>query len=99
VLVFICIGSHRIEYVACTSNPDGVWMLQQARNLLMDLDDCGKRPRLFIHDRDSKFSRAFETVFRSSGMQVIRTPVRAPNANAPSSAGSEASGASASTVS
>jgi len=37
VLVFICIGSRRIEYVACTSNPDGAWMMQQARNLLMGL--------------------------------------------------------------
>ena len=39
VLVFICIGSRRIEYMACTSNPDGDWMLQQARNLLMDIND------------------------------------------------------------
>src|SRR5438094_3520745 len=82
VLVFICIGSRRIEYTACTSNPDGDWMLQQVRNLLMNLDDCGQRPRLLIHDRDSKFSRAFDAVFRSEGMRVIRTPVRAPNANA-----------------
>jgi putative transposase len=82
VLVFICIGSRRIEYVACTSNPDGAWMLQQARNLLMDLDDCGSRPRLLVHDRDAKFSRCFDAVFHSEGMRVIRTPVRAPNANA-----------------
>jgi transposase InsO family protein len=83
VLVFICIGSRRIEYMACTSNPDGDWMLQQARNLLMDIDDHGgQRPRLLIHDRDAKFSRAFDAVFRSDGMRVIRTPVRAPNANA-----------------
>ena len=82
VLVFICVGSRRVEYMACTSNPDGVWMLQQARNLLMDLDDRGQRPRLLIHDRDSKFSRAFDALFRSDGARVIRTPVRAPNANA-----------------
>ena len=82
VLVFICIGSRRIEYVACTSNPDGDWMLQQARNLLMDLDDRGQRPRFLIHDRDSKFSRAFDAVFHGDGIKVIRTPVRAPNANA-----------------
>jgi putative transposase len=80
VLVFICIGSRRIEYVACTSNPGGVRMLQQARNVLMDLDDRGQRPRLLIHDR--KFSRAFDDVVRSDGIRVIRTPVRAPNANA-----------------
>jgi putative transposase len=82
VLVFICIGSRRIEYLACTSNPDGAWILQQARNLLMNLDDRGQRCRFVIHDRDSKFSRAFDGVFRSDGMRVIRTPVRAPNANA-----------------
>jgi putative transposase len=82
VLVFICIGNRRIEYVACTSNPDGGWMLQQARNLLMNLDDRGQRPRLLIHDRDSKFSRAVDGLFRTAGMRVIRTPVRAPNANA-----------------
>ena len=82
VLVFICVASRRIEYMACTRNPDGVWMLQQARNLRMDLDDRGQRPRLLIHDRDSKFSRAFDAVFRSDGVRVIRTPLRAPNANA-----------------
>jgi transposase InsO family protein len=82
VLVFICIGGRRIQYVACTSNPDGAWMMQQARNLLMDLDDRGQRPRLLIHDRDSKFSRAFDAVFHGERIRVIRTPLRAPNANA-----------------
>ena len=82
VLVFICIGSRRIEYMACTSNPGGDWMLQQARNLLMNLDDRGQRPRLLIHDRDSKFSHTFDALFRNDGIRVIRTPVRAPNANA-----------------
>ena len=82
VLVFICIGSRRIEYIASTSNPDGAWMLQQPRNLLMDLDDRGRRPRFLIHDRDSKFSRAFDAVFHGEGVRVIRTPFQAPNANA-----------------
>ncbi|MCA1677708.1 MAG: integrase core domain-containing protein [Actinobacteria bacterium] len=82
VLVFICIGSRRIEYVACTPNPDGAWMLQQARNLMMDLDERGQRPRFLIHDRDAKFSRAFDGIFHSAAIKVVRTPVRAPNANA-----------------
>jgi putative transposase len=82
VLVVICVGSRRIEYVACTSNPDGAWMLQQARNLLMNLDDCGQRPRYLIHDRDTKFSRAFDAIFDGEGVRVIRTPIQAPNANA-----------------
>ena len=82
VLVFICVGSRRIEYVACTSNPDEAWMLQQARNLRMDLDDRGQQPRFLIHDRDAKFPRAFDASFGAEGVRVIRTPVRAPNANA-----------------
>jgi putative transposase len=82
VLVFLSIGSRRVEYVACTSNPDTVWMLQQARNLLMDLDDRGRPVRFLIHDRDSKFSAALDAVFTGEGIRIVRTPVRAPNANA-----------------
>lgn len=82
VLVFLSIGSRRIEYVACTSSPDTGWMLQQARNLLMDLDDRARAPRFLIHDRDTKFAAAFDAVFASEGIRIIRTPVQAPNANA-----------------
>jgi len=49
---------------------------------LIDLDDCGRQPRLLIHDRHAKFSRAFDATFQGEGIRVIRTPVRAPNANA-----------------
>jgi putative transposase len=68
VLFFISIGTRRVEYVACTSKPDTSWMTQQARNLLMDLDDRSQRPRFLIHDRDTKFSRAFDVIFRSEGL-------------------------------
>jgi putative transposase len=82
VLVFLSIGSRRVEYLACTRNPDTRWMLQQARNLLMDTDDRRRRVRFLVHDRDSKFSAAFDALFDSAGIRIIRTPVRAPNANA-----------------
>jgi putative transposase len=81
VLFFISLATRRIEYVACTSNPDGEWTAQQARNLMMQLGDA-QPYRLLIHDRDSKFGGGFDEVFCSEGMRVIRTPVRAPNANA-----------------
>jgi len=55
VLVFLCLGSRRVEYLACTSKPDTAWMLQQARNLLMTLDDHDRQMRFLIHDRDAKF--------------------------------------------
>ena len=57
-------------------------MTQQARNLLMNLDDRLERPRFLIHDRDRKFSRAFDAIFRGEDITVTRTPIQAPNANA-----------------
>jgi putative transposase len=81
VLFFISLATRRIEYIACTAKPDGRWVSQQARNLVMHLGD--KQPFLFlVHDRDTKFSDAFDEVFRTEGIKVIRTPIQAPNANA-----------------
>jgi transposase InsO family protein len=82
VLAFLSVGSRRLEYFACTSKPDTAWMLQQARNLLMHLDDRDLPVRFLIHDRDAKFPRAFDALLASENIKVIRTPVRAPNANA-----------------
>jgi putative transposase len=82
VLAFISTGSRRIEYFAITSKPDTAWMLQQARNLLTDLDDRDQQVRFLIHDRDARFPRAFDALLESEGADIIRTPVRAPNANA-----------------
>jgi transposase InsO family protein len=81
VLFFISLATRRIEYVACTSNPDGGWVAQQARNLIMRFGD-EQLFRFLVHDRDAKFSHAFDEVFRTEGIEVIRTPVQAPNANA-----------------
>jgi hypothetical protein len=64
VLAFLSIGSRRIEYVAVTSKPDTAWMLQQARNLLMELDDRQQPVRFLIHDRDAKFPQAFDALWR-----------------------------------
>ena len=82
VLLFVSIGTRRVEYVACTSKPTTAWMSQQARNLLMDLDDRNQQLRFLIHDRDTKFSGVFDSIIRSEGIEIIRTPVQAPNANA-----------------
>jgi putative transposase len=81
VLFFISLATRRIEYVACTPSPHGRWVVQQACNLTMQLGD-EQRSRFLIHDRDAKFSLAFDEIFRSEGIKVIRTPVQAPNANA-----------------
>jgi putative transposase len=82
VLAFISIGNRRIEYFAVTSRPDTAWMLQQARNLLMELDERNEPARFLIHDRDTKFPTAFDALLATGNITAIRTPVRAPNANA-----------------
>jgi putative transposase len=82
VLAFLSLGSRRIEYVACTGKPNTAWMLQQTRNLLMELDDRDQPTRFLLHDRDAKFPRAFDALLENANIKVIRTPVQAPNANA-----------------
>jgi predicted amidohydrolase len=65
-----------------TAHPDGPWVDQQARNLLLMFGGRGLRLRLLIRDRDAKFTRAFDDLFRSEGCDILITPVQAPNANA-----------------
>jgi putative transposase len=82
VLFFLELGSRRVHFAGCTANPDGRWTAQQARQLAWSLSERARPARFLIHDRDSKFSRAFDEVFRSEGVEIIRTPFRAPKANA-----------------
>ena len=71
-----------MHVAGCTANPDGSWTAQQARQLAWSLPERATPARFLIHDRDSKFSRDFDEVFRSEGVEIIRTPFRAPKANA-----------------
>jgi putative transposase len=82
VLFFIELESRRVHLAGCTSTPAGSWVAQQARNLVMDVAERPQPLRLLLHDRDAKFSAAFDDVFRTEGATVIRTPIKAPNANA-----------------
>ncbi len=82
VLFLFELGTRRVHLAGCTANPDGGWAFQQARQFAWSLCEGPTPARFLIHDRDSKFSRAFDTVFKSEGVEIIRTPFRAPQANA-----------------
>jgi transposase InsO family protein len=81
VLFFIQLHTRRVHPAGVTANPAGAWVAQQARNLLGALDEEAGF-RFLIRDRDSKFTRAFDDIWRAVGAEVIPTPIQAPNANA-----------------
>jgi hypothetical protein len=82
VLFFLEVHTRRVFVAGCTARPTAAWVTQQARNLCWRLDDAGRRPTVLIRDRDAKFPRAFDDVFRSEGVRVVRAPYRAPRARA-----------------
>jgi len=82
VLFFIELGTRRVHVAGCTQHPTSAWVSQQARQLMWELQERTTPLRFLIHDRDAKFSSSFDAVFLSEHIEIIRTPFRAPNANA-----------------
>jgi putative transposase len=71
-----------VHLAGCTANPSGGWVTQQARQFAWTLSERSAPLRLLSHDRASKFTRDFDTVFQGEGIEIVRTPIRAPKANA-----------------
>jgi len=82
VLFFIDLERRVVFLAGATAHPAGAWVTQQARNLVATLEDQCRAVRFLLRDRDGKFVGPFDEVQRSTGARVIRTPVRAPQANA-----------------
>ncbi len=82
-LLFVIEVERRVVHLlGVTTNPNGPWVTQVARNFCTKLKDAGRRVRFLIRDRDTKFATGFHKAFASIGAKTVLTPVRAPNANA-----------------
>jgi transposase InsO family protein len=76
------IGTRYGHIHSVTANPDRAWTTQQARNLLLDLDDRVHQFTVMIRDRGGQFTAAFDTVLADAGVTVVKIPPRCPRANA-----------------
>jgi transposase InsO family protein len=81
VLAVIEHGTRRIRVLGATENPVQSWVVQQARNLLMDLEDAGTPAKFVLHDRDASFTATFDSVFQAAGIRVVWSAVEAPRMN------------------
>jgi putative transposase len=81
VLTAIEHGSRRVRVLGVTEHPVQSWVIQQARNLLMDVEDAGARVKFALHDRDAIFTAAFDDVFQAAGVRIVRSAVQAPRMN------------------
>jgi hypothetical protein len=82
VFFAIEVGSRRVHLLGVTRHPTGQWVTQQARNLVMALDEAGQPMKFLVRDRDAKFIAPFDAVFTDAGIRVLKTPPQAPRANA-----------------
>jgi hypothetical protein len=95
VLLFLELETRRVHLAGVTAHPNGRWVTQQARNLLLVLGEQGRRARFVLRDHDAKSSRSFDDVFSSEGGEVLVTPVRRRKRMPPRSAGCAPSAPSA----
>jgi putative transposase len=76
------VGTRYVHILGITASPDGLWTVQQIRNLLMDLGDRAADFRFLVRDRAGQFTASFDAVLADVGIQAVKIPPRSPRANA-----------------
>jgi putative transposase len=75
------VGCRYVHILGTTSHPTGAWTTQQARNLLLDLNDRAAAFQFLVRDRAGQFTTAFDSVMGGAGIDTVRIPPRGPRAN------------------
>ncbi len=81
-LAFLHLGTRRCWISPCTASPNSAWVCQQARNFLIAADELDLPPTILMRDNDAKYSKQFDEVFTSSGVEIKRTTPMSPNLQA-----------------
>ncbi|MGW6359383.1 integrase core domain-containing protein [Streptomyces sp. NPDC055092] len=74
-------ANRRIRILGATAHPTASWVVQAAKNLVIDLEDAGCRARYLIRDRDGKFPQPFDDVLNDAGIEVVLSGIRIPRMN------------------
>jgi len=82
VLFVIDIGTRKVQIAGVTTEANGPWMHQMARNMTDMEAGFLKGKRYLIHDRDSLFTKTFDQIIKAGGVEAIKTPRQSPNLNA-----------------
>jgi transposase InsO family protein len=82
VLVMMELATRRVEIAGITPHPTAAFMQQCARQLTDPFEGFLLGKRYLIHDRDTKFTQAFNTLLKDSGVEPVLLPPRSPNLNA-----------------
>jgi len=72
------LATRRVVHMGATRHPTDAWVTQQLR----EATPFDQRPKYLIRHNDGKFGAAFARVAATSGITILRTPIRAPRANA-----------------
>jgi putative transposase len=75
-------ATRHVRILGATAHPTAIWTTQLARNLVMDLQDTGATMKYLVRDRDSRYTAAFDTVFRNEGIAIVKTGIQVPRMNA-----------------
>jgi transposase InsO family protein len=81
-LIMVEHGSRRAHLLGVTAHPSGAWTTQAARNLLVNLGERLTGTKFLVRDRDTRFTASFDAVFSSESIRIVKSPPRAPRANA-----------------